>query len=200
MLVALVGIDGCGKSTQAIRLQEHWLATGRSVRVNEVWDILRDPALDASFAGNPQQLRSYLEQLDSVSRCLFIFHALHESFLRAQAEEAEVLLVVGSVPKYAVVEELLGAPRPLIEALAALFPPPERTLWLDLDPAEAAARRDRYTRYECGGSDPSAQAFTAFQARCRGRLEARAQAEGWTRVDAGGAPEAVTARLLEVAP
>lgn len=198
VLVALVGIDGCGKSTQARRLQEHWEAEGRSVRATEVWDVLRDPSLDTSFTGGPEQLRAYLGQLESTARCLFVFHALQESFQRAQAAGADVLLATGFVPKYAVVEELLGSPRGLMEALGALFPRPDRTLWLDLDPAEAAARRERYTRYECGGSEASPQTFTAFQARCRDRLAIWAARDGWIRVDASGDPDQVTARLLEV--
>ena len=197
MLVALVGIDGCGKSTQAGRLKDALQAAGRSVRATEVWDVLRDPDLDTSFTGGPDALRGYLGQVGSTARCLFVFHALHESFRRAQAAAPDVLLATGYVPKYAVVEELLGTPRDLLEALGALFPRPDRTLWLDLDPAEAAARRGTFTRYECGGAAPSAASFAAFQARCREELAARAQAGGWVRVDAGGDPDQVTARLRE---
>jgi dTMP kinase len=197
VLVALVGIDGCGKSTQADRLREHWEASGSRVRATEVWDVLADPTLDTSFTGGADALRGYLGQISSSARCLFVFHALVESFRRAEAAGADVLLATGFVPKYSVVEELLGTPRPLLDALATLFPRPDVTLWLDLDPAEAAARREAYTRYECGGADPAPEAFTAFQGRCRELLATRAEAEDWVRVDASGSPDEVAARLVE---
>lgn len=202
MLACLVGIDGCGKSTQAERLVAARVADeARPLRLTGVWDLLVDPELNAgAFMGRPAEFRAYLGRLTSTSRCLFVFHALHESFRRAQAAaeaEGADLLAVGYRYKYSLVEGLLGTPPALLAGLEELFPEPDRVLWLDLDPAEAAARRQGFSRYECGGGDPGPEAFAAFQGRCRRRLAERAEAEGWVRVDGSGAPEAVTARLQE---
>jgi thymidylate kinase len=112
------------------------------------------------------------------------------------ATGADVLLAVGYWPKYAVVEELLGTPRSLLDALAALFPPADLTLWLDLAPEVAAARRQAFSTYECGGEEPSPAAFARFQARCRQRLGMRAEEGAWLRVDAAGDEDEVAARLL----
>lgn len=197
-LVCLAGIDGCGKSTQARHLVAALRSRGQRARAVGVWDLLADPELDTgSFMGTPEQFRGYLSRLGSTARCLFVFHALHESLRRAQSEGGDWLVAVGYWPKYAVVEELLGTPRALVEELARLFPAPERTLWLDLDPSLAAARREAFSRYECGGEEPSPAAFVAFQERCRARLGQLAEAHGWVRVDAAGDEATVAARLLE---
>lgn len=196
-LIALVGIDGCGKSTQARRLAGSPGPAGAPWAVTSVWDILADETLDTGFTGGPEALRAYLSQLSSTARCLFIFHALSESFRRARAATSGPLVAVGYTPKYAVVERLLGTPGGLVEALEAQFPRPDRTLWLDLDPEVAAARKPAFTRYECGGELPSPGAFARFQARCKERLSRRAEALGWVRIDAAGEPDQVHDRLRE---
>lgn len=184
-LIALTGIDGSGKSTQARRLVERLRAQGQGVAACAVWDLLQGPASPGSSPlGGVGSIREYLAGLGSVARCLFVFHALHETMERARRQDLEILVLVGYWYKYAAVEAGLGTPTALLEELAGLFPEPEQTLWLDLPPEQAALRKQEFTRYECGGRSPSSESFQAFQAECRSRLEVMAGAGGWCRVDA----------------
>ncbi len=195
--VALAGIDGCGKTSQAKALRSHLASNGLKVGVTEVWDILADPSLNTGFMGGAAELRAYLESLSSTARCLFIFHALFEATQRAKKQDLDLLLAVGYTSKYGTVESLLGTPPSIIQELEAALPPPDFTLWLDLDPKTAGERKQTFTRYECGGKEVSPQNFELFQTRCREVLLLRAQAQRWHRIDASGDEEAVTERLLK---
>jgi hypothetical protein len=163
-----------------------------------VWDLLK--AEDLPGAGNPDgaaAFRNYLSGIDSISRCLFIFHALWESLQRARQGPEDILLLVGYWYKYAVVEELLGTPPTLLASLTDLFPVPERAIWLDLAPGEAARRKPEFTRYECGGQNPGRDTFQLFQERCRSRLGEIAAEHGFVTISGGGSPEQVRDWLLD---
>lgn len=195
--LCLTGIDGCGKSTQAPLLAAALEARGLRVRSVAVWDLLAQAELRSCLApGGAGPIREYLARVSSPARCLFVAHALWESFQRARDAGGDLLLLVGYWPKYAAVEAGLGTPGALLQDLGSFFPDPDRTLWLDLPVSQAASRREAFTRYECGGREPGVRSFVDFQEGCRGRLEEWAFSRGWIRVEGLGDPEEVTGALL----
>lgn len=198
LFVCLVGIDACGKTTQAQRLAAWSDQRGQlgPSRVCGVWDVLSDPDLNSTgWIGDPTHLRDYLVQLHPDSRSLFLFHALFESYVRAIRSGDRVLFLSGYWYKYWVTECLLGAHEPLLEPIVRLFEEPDVTLFLDLDPAEAATRREAFSRYECGGEDPSPEAFVAFQERCRAKLLGLQGPREWVHIDAHGSEDEVFERI-----
>lgn len=199
LLLCLVGIDGSGKSTHAERLRT-WIEDrheGRRVRICGVWDILVDPELNrTAFMGSPDDLRRYLLAIEPDARTLFIFHALLESYRRAVRAGDQVVILTGYWYKYFVTECLLGAHEPLLEPIVRLFAEPDVTLFLDVDPTEAAARRaGDHSGYECGGVEPSEEAFIAFQTRCRRKLVGLQGSREWVHLDASGSEDDVFERI-----
>ncbi len=195
--LCLTGIDASGKSSLAERLKPWIESRGKfpTVRVCGVWDVLQDPDLNLGFMGHPDELRAYLLKLHPDSRSLFLFHALLEGYFRAIRAQPSLILFVGYWYKYFVTESLHGADEPLMEPVTRLFEEPDLTLFLDIDPSEAARRRTAFTRYECGGEEPGPEPFVSFQNRCRKKLLGLQGSREFFPIDASGSEDDVFRRI-----
>jgi dTMP kinase len=190
-LLSFEGLDGCGKGTQLDGVEcwlrerghvvERFREPGGSAVSEAIRSILLDPAHEA-LAGETELL------LFTAARV----QLLKERVLPALARGRVVLLdrFADSTTAYQGYGRRL--PLGMVESLNQLVRAlawPERTFWLDLDPALALARAGATDRMERAGLD--------FFRRVREGYLALAEAEPARvqRVDASGTPEDVFARM-----
>lgn len=189
MLIALIGTDGAGKSTQADALTDHLQSLGTPVTRISMWDVLTDRFPEARFITSPRaELRVCISEMRGTARVLFLFWMMATVFEDARRHaEGRIVILDGFWLKHAAVEVVHGVPRSLVEELGAIFPDPDLTFYLDVDP-EVALRRKRgksITPYECG-NDPSlsADAFLRHQRAVRLALSDMGEDRDWIRIDA----------------
>lgn len=196
--LVLEGIDGSGKTTQLEALRR-WLPESGLLPAGASLLITREPG------GTPlgQALRQLLlhppEAAAPCSTAELLLYAADraqhvERHIRPALEAGHWVLsdrYSGSTAAYqgdgrGLSLELIAQ----LEAIATAGLQPDLTLWLDLPLAEAIRRRgDRAAdRIEAAG-EPFLERVAAGFARL-------AAARGWSRLDAGQPPEAVTAALI----
>jgi dTMP kinase len=200
MLVAVVGTDGAGKSTLARALVAALDAGGTPASLLDKWDILEPSALpEARFIGvSRSEMPEYISRMPAPARAMFIFWTIALSLSRHELRTHERILVAdGYWAKHSVVEELYGCDPDWIRRTVALFPQPDLTLLLDVEPELALARKRELLAYECGLDGAlRPDAFLTHQARVRARLLATAERLDWRVLSASSAPEDVIARAL----
>lgn len=196
--LVLEGIDGSGKTTQLEALRR-WLPESGLLPAGASLLITREPG------GTPlgQALRQLLlhppEAAAPCSTAELLLYAADraqhvERHIRPALEAGYWVLsdrYSGSTAAYQ--GDGRGLSLELItqlEAIATAGLQPDLTLWLDLPLAEAIRRRgDRAAdRIEAAGE--------AFLERVAAGFARLAAARGWSRLDAGQPPEAVTAALI----
>ena len=107
-----------------------------------------------------------------------------------------MIVLVGYWLKYNATERAYGADPALCAHLGEAFPTPALSLFLDLDPAEALARKPVLSRYESG--QKGADGFVAFQDRVNVETRALLQATGpWHVIDVRPTPDAVEAAIAQ---
>jgi dTMP kinase len=181
-IVALIGIDGSGKSTQARRLAA-WLTTqgypaeyrqnasGRHWFGQLAHRLGRRDALDLL---GPRLLMA----VETVLRWL----AIARSLRRARRTGTIAVMDRYGYCQDASVRAHRGRPSRLVRALFRVFPTPTVTLWLALPPGEALRR------VEVRGTDREEPGYlAAFDAGYR----ALPEAPGFIMVDAAGTPDEV---------
>ncbi len=186
MLVTLEGLDGSGKTT--------------------VVEALRGEFPDATFTREPTEswygeavLRSVRDDdADPMAEC-FLYLADHADHLSRVIEPGlESGLVVSdrySDSRYAyqavALAERVEDPIAYLKAVHRPFTrPPDRTIYLDIDPETAAARSGATNKFE----------QVAFLEKVRDRYETliEAEPERFVRVDASQPPEDVLAEVVNV--
>ncbi len=196
-LIAVTGIDGCGKSTHVRRLATRAVAAGGlPLPTLSVWDIARHPRYQHHpFICDRAAVHQYLATLSGGARALFVMHGLLESWALLSPDEQGVVLADGYWYKYVLTEHLHGENLDWLLGVAGRLPTPKYTVLLDLDPAVAWRRKPRVTPYECGFKNPGEVTFIAFQTRLREQLLALAARERWRVVDVDRPEDAVAADL-----
>lgn len=193
MFFCVTGADGAGKSTVISSLSERWTAQGRRVRVASIWDLIRIEA--KNFPLKPEQVDAYLGCLSSTSRAYFLLHCISESYERARANDAEILLFDSYWYKYIASEiarSPMGQEDPRLSAALAL-PQPDRTILLQVDPSVAQNRKTKISGYESGFETPDrARAkFEELNHKTSLILNEWARKWSWNTVSAMDAPERV---------
>ena len=182
MLVTLEGLDGSGKTT--------------------VWEALHDVYPDAVFTREPTDDSWYGEAVNRAIddddadplATLFLFTADHADHLSrvvrpALADDELVFSDRYSDSRYAyqgasLRDSELKRPMEYIMGIHAAFTrPPDKTIYLDVDPETAAARSGKTNKFE----------QSAYLAEVRANYERliEAEPERFVRVDATQSPEAV---------
>ena len=167
--IAIVGIDGSGKSTLISGLT-HKL---KNPHVISIWDTFRAPDLSENFTfKNKEAIDQYLTQLSPNARSLFLFHSLYEAYQRALREDDKTYIFDGHWYKYASSQIESGSDPDLIQALSKLFPIPSLVILLETKAQIAVERREYFSSAECGFlSRNNKQGFIEFQNRCLARLK-----------------------------
>lgn len=190
--ISFEGIDGAGKSTHIESLAAWWRQQGREVL------LTREPG------GTPlaEALRALVLQqaMDPLTESLLVFAArrdhLQHAIEPALGRGAIVLCDRFTDATFAYQGAGRGFDLRVLDTLEAWVQQgrqPDLTLWFDLDPAVAAARRAAVRapdRFE-------AQDLPFFE-RVRAGYAARAAAQPgrFARIDAGGSPQDVHAQVM----
>jgi dTMP kinase len=193
--LVLEGIDGCGKTTQLERLR-HWLPASGLLPPQARLVVTREPGGTALGQALRQLLLHPPEAAAPGQRAELLLYAADraqhvDSLIRPALEAGHWVLsdrFSGSTAAYQGYGR--GLPLALIDQLRTIATAglePDLTLWLDLPPAQAAARRGQRAadRIEAAGA--------AFQERVHGGFTALAAGGGWCRIDAAADPDAVAA-------
>lgn len=188
----LGGVDGSGKSTQALRLAKALRAKGRAVAVVSIWDLVGQEGVP--FA-QPAQVHAFLGVLGPAARACFLASAMHEAIARVPPAQDLVIWVAGW-RKYHATELALGTDPKLLQGLAQAFPTPQLSLHLDLSPELALARKGgQVSAHESGGQGPGG--FVAFQRRvAEASRQLSPQTATLTRVVDAEAPEEEVAEAI----
>jgi dTMP kinase len=196
--LVLEGIDGSGKTTQLEALRR-WLPSSGLMPPGTPLLITREPGGTALGQALRQLLLHPPEEAAPCSTAELLLYAADRAqhvacHIRPALEAGAWVLsdrYSGSTAAYQ--GDGRGLSLALIEQLEAIATgglQPDLTLWLDLPLAQAIQRRGERPadRIEAAG-----EAFLQRVAEGFARLAA---ARGWSRLDAGQPPEAVTAALI----
>jgi thymidylate kinase len=184
-VIALVGIDGSGKTTQAHRLAGALTAAGRPATYWQNAGGRRWFGRLARHLGHrdAQWLlgRAGLLLIESVLRWLAIARAL----LRSRLTGRIAVMDRYAACQYASIRAHGGRPRTerLARLAYGLFPPPDVTFLLAVEPGTA------YRRIEARGTDHESLDYLAAAAAAYGDLPERGT---FVTIDAGGTPDEVT--------
>lgn len=153
-LIAFAGIDGCGKSTQ-VRLLESWLR-GQQVTTLRFESASLRPLKNAIWA---QTGSADFDGMLGVDASQFAAAAVKWLSLHDIVRHLDGASAVVIADRYAQCQIAAGyrasAPvRTVIEAIFRVFPPPDMTIFLDVDVDLAATRVDLR-----GGEEPADRAF-----------------------------------------
>ena len=166
--ICITGMDGSGKST----LIKNVANDLGNAHIMTIWDLLERPSGNLPFSSK-QQLDAFLCELTPNSRLLFLAHALQFAFDEALSSGKDVVLTDSYYYKYFASELVLGADERLVKSLENNFRNPDKVIYIQLPVEEAAARKQRFSRYECGLIEkPNPKEFIQFQEKV---------AENWKR-------------------
>lgn len=192
-IVCITGMDGTGKSTLVKKLSE----TFPSSFVSNIWDIIEGDMKIVLFQSK-RDIDSYLCSLSPDSRLLFLAHALKFSIDRALSFDNEIIIINAYYYKYFATELALGASEKLVSALIDNFPDPTCVIHLSLPPEMAAARKDVYSRYECGISKkPNSSEFIEFQNKVATKWD-KFSSNTWHKIDARLSVEQITQESIRL--
>ena len=195
MLFNVVGIDGCGKSTQIDLLrpwveQQFGLPT-RLIRKADIFDADTFPDADRFFGCSYRELMyEILPNMKGESRAMFLFYMLATSVCNRPIGEREVAIIDGGWIKHVATEAAMGVDPEWLAQATAFFPRPDFTVMLDIDPETVVQRRKDggygpHAPYECGCRiDVKDADFIAQMNATAQYLHQFAQTEGWVVIDA----------------
>jgi thymidylate kinase len=198
-LICVTGPDGSGKTTQITKLAERLERRGKKrVVAVTIWDLLLDPSSKGKISfKSPVEVDAYLEILHPTSRALFLYHCFYQALELAKKRAPDVCLLNAYWYKYYATEVAHGGDSEPLLRLADIFPEPEITFYLKIDPEEAFRRKVRLSGYETGFSQPrSREAFVAFQHKAHRTLERLAQEREWRLLNGREPIDALTDTLL----
>ena len=199
MFVSLEGIDGSGKSTQARLLAEAWRGRGRDVL------LTREPGGSAGAEAIRRLLVEGEPGRWSPETELLLFNAarrdhLERAILPTLARGAAVVCDRFADSTRVYQGATRGDLRALVDRLhdAVIGQEPDRTIVVDLDPAQAHARAGARAGQGVGAEDRFERFGPAFQARLRDGFLALADEfpERVRVVNGSGSPAEVHARVL----
>lgn len=186
-VIALVGLDGAGKTTQSRELTER----------------LRAADYDAAFVHPSSDLIAFVPGGERIKRALL--ERLHRPTLASRAARRLLMICFGY--PFALLSILLARHRhrdrvvvydryryqflydcygPLAPTLVGTLPKPDRTVWLTADLDTQMARTS-------GRDRELSRAYYRSAHRFHARLAAT---YGWTEVDATGAPDRISEDVL----
>jgi len=159
-------------------------------------DILRPDKLPECRFLDPDfpKLRACVAEMNGPARALFWFWAIGISLSRADFENQErVYLLDGYWMKQAAAEVVYGCDADWVLHVVSAFPKPDLTIYLDVSPEDALARKTERTPYECGRrGDLDAGAFLDHQGQVRSVLLEWCERFGWERLSTGGGADEVS--------
>lgn len=192
MLINLLGCDGCGKSTQLRKLipwlEAHYSLPVRSLAKRDALNIAAIP--EARYFGCDYHTLMYeiLPEMRGASRALFIFNLLAIPLCHQPVQNDEIVILDGGWQKHVATEMALGLDEQWLTHLISIFPRPDLTIFLDVDPDTILGWRrqnhDTHAPYECGNQpDCSDHLFLKQMNEVHRILLRQSQEQNWTRID-----------------
>jgi len=203
LLVAVVGLDGAGKSTVVQDAALRLTAVGHPARPVDRWDVVDNPAYPTArfLKANVKDIRTCVAAMPGPARLLFLLWLMSMALSAEQRERSsdEVVLLDGYWMKHAASEIAYGLERGWVETMAAGLPLPDLVLYLRLPPNEAWGRkRGDLVPYECGMDPACTEAsFLAHQRRIYDQLEDWSVRFRWSVIDASAPAPEVAARVVD---
>lgn len=196
-LICVTGPDGSGKTTQIAKLAERLERRGkRKVAGVTIWDLLLDPSVKTKVPfRSPAEVDAYLEVLHPTSRAMFLFHCFYQALELAKRRGPDVCLLNAYWYKYYATEVAHGGDPEVLRRLASVFPEPDLTFYLKVDPEEAFRRKARLSGYESGfPRERNRAAFVEFQIRAHRALDGLSNA--WVPLNGTEPIDALTDQIL----
>ncbi|QDX29062.1 nucleoside/nucleotide kinase family protein [Dickeya poaceiphila] len=197
MLINLLGCDGCGKSTQLRKLlpwlEMHFSLPVRTLAKRDALNIAAIP--EARYFGCDYHTLMYdiLPEMRGASRALFIFNLLAIPLCHQPVQDNEIVVLDGGWQKHVATEMALGLDEQWLNNLISIFPRPDLTIFLDVDPKTILDWRrqnqDTHAPYECGNQPDCSDGFFLAQMNKVYQILLRQGVEqNWTKID-GKKPE-----------
>ncbi len=185
MLIAFEGLDQSGKETQAQQLRERLRKAGHKVR------LLSFPDYGTSIGEEiARALQGEREYGPDVMQLLFVAnrHERREAMLEWIARGL-ILLCDRYRASSIAYGEAQGLDAPWLEEMQRFLPPPDLTIFIDIEPTTAAKRkahdRDRYER------------DLALLERVRASYHRQSAQANWVRVDGEQTKDAIADQVLD---
>lgn len=197
MFITFEGMDGAGKTSTSAAVAEQLIARGYPIDYIDKKSIgLADPHLVRHAESIKALIWSYPASapIDRLGDAHWLhlmaswFHLLDETVLRPALQGGRVVLVDSWIGKFLARFAIKpgdqeSSARHAFEGLSE----PTLTVFLDVDPVVAAARKGEFTMAECGNLDgysgTSLENFVAYQAKNRKALLRFADERSWHRID-----------------
>jgi dTMP kinase len=202
MLVAIVGIDGAGKSNVVNEIAQKLTLSGRKARHVDRWNIVGSENFPTArfLKSDVKDIRSCVAEMPNSARLLFLLWTMSMALLADRREwpSAAVVLLDGYWMKHAASEIAYGLDAQWVNEVVAGLPPPDKVIYLQLTPEEAWLRKcGSLVPYECGMDTTCAEeSFLAHQYHIKSLLDSWSEKFGWDVVDASAPLSNVTAETL----
>jgi dTMP kinase len=172
LLIAFEGLDQSGKQTQAERLRDRLVESGRLVR------LLSFPAYDTAIGGEIERaLRGARDYGPDVMQLLYIANRYEwKPQIEQERARGTILLLDRYLASSIAYGEAQGLDPEWLRAIQKYLPQPDLTCLLDIAPRVSAERKT-------AGRDKYEQDLALLE-RVRQSYLRQAAADGWVRLDA----------------
>ena len=183
-LVVFEGLDQSGKQTQAERLRDRLVASGRTAR------LLSFPSYDTHIGAEiGRALKGEREYAADTMQLLYVANRFEwKPEIVRELAKGTVVLCDRYLASSVAYGEAFGLDAAWLQEIQRYLPQPDLTVLLDIDPHVSSSRktadRDKYER------------DLSLLARVRESYHRQAAAPGWLRLDAGRDREAVAADVF----
>jgi thymidylate kinase len=189
MLINILGGDGGGKTTQVERLarwvEDTFPLRARTMAKRDIFITENVP--ECGFFGVPYErlAHEFLPQMLEESRALWLIYMNAVLIRRCPPEPGEIVFHDGYWHKHYATEAAMGLNPGWLLDVCRLFPEPDVTFVLDLDPRRIVERGHKHRPYESGCDfGCSDEAFIAHQDRVRSHILDLASRRGYPILDA----------------
>lgn len=202
MLIALIGQDGAGKSTQVDLLKNSLMSLGKHVCVLDKWDVLHTEEYPECrfLQGSQRDLAVCISEMSGASRMMFLAWTMHITLKKMDSGAPGTIYISdGFWMKHAASEQAFGIDAEWIFNFMAIFPKPDISIYFDVAPEITLHRKRDFTPYECGRSSHiSSDSFLKHQTVVRSILLDWKQKYSWQTVDASLTEAEVTQSILRI--
>lgn len=200
MLINLLGGDGCGKTTQTEVIckwvESEFGLNSRTMAKRDIFDPDRVPECDFFRITYPELAHEYLPIMKGESRALWLIYMNAVLIRRFPPRPGEVVVHDGFWQKHYATEAAMGVDRSWLLDVCKMFPEPDMTVMLDLDPRVIVSRGHKHHPYESGCDFECGDAsFIAHQDKVRSLLLDLSRQRNYPIVDADQPVDCLTREL-----
>lgn len=177
MIINILGTDGVGKTTHIYRLmseiKERFNISSRVICKADMLDTTAFP--EAKFVGVSYETLAVecLPRMKGNSRAMWLLYMFSVILGRYAPKDDEVILMDGYWQKHYGTEAALGVCGEWIKNVGKMFPNPDLTIFLDIDPEKVLKREGKKIKpYECGlDMECKPESFLKHQRKVRENLK-----------------------------